>query len=492
MAHVLVRLKLRLLVNGLRASSVRLQFFVLSAIAAVTLGAFGFFAFRAGAPGFPRIIFPIFVLVWAVFPVMAFGLDETLDPARLAPFPIRRRRLIPGLLLASAVGPWPLAFLLALSGAVPGYARSRAGSLVALAAVLVMFAFCLALSRAVATSMARLLRSRRGKDLAIVLSTGLALLFAVAGQLLRLSPGGVTAFASAFRWTPPGLAARALVAVRQERLVDALWSVAAVAACTGLVLAWWALALSSARIPSDTSTGARRRVRFGGRAPLGAVVAKELRYTLRDPLRRAQLPSLLVPAVMVATSAGRTGGAYAAVGVAVLSGLALASNQVGEDGSAYWLHVHLGHSALLGKTIVRGGMSALVTTLAAVGVTAATGKWADLPPALLTAYGGLLLALGFAAVISVRVPFPPPPSGNPFTSDPGRGCASGAYVLGAMVGCALLLAPSVALVLADLPYPGAALAVAVGAAGWAVGMRTAEGFARRAHPEILAAIIRRT
>jgi hypothetical protein len=55
-------------------------------------------------------------------PLIAFGLDGTLDPATLALFPLRLRPLAVGLLAASATGVWPLANVIGLLGASLGLA----------------------------------------------------------------------------------------------------------------------------------------------------------------------------------------------------------------------------------------------------------------------------------------------------------------------------------------------------------------------------------
>src|SRR6185437_10563604 len=46
---------------------------------------------------------------WLILPIVAFGLDSTLDPATLALYPLRTQPLAVGLLAASAAGAWPLA-----------------------------------------------------------------------------------------------------------------------------------------------------------------------------------------------------------------------------------------------------------------------------------------------------------------------------------------------------------------------------------------------
>ncbi|MGH9896267.1 MAG: hypothetical protein ACREA0_30595, partial [bacterium] len=46
-----------------------------------------------------------FFIGWVTLPVVIFPLDETLDPARLAVFPITRTKLLAGLVLASFLSP---------------------------------------------------------------------------------------------------------------------------------------------------------------------------------------------------------------------------------------------------------------------------------------------------------------------------------------------------------------------------------------------------
>ena len=89
--------------------------------------------------------------------------------------------------------------------------------LVALVAVLLQVLFCITLARFVTTSMAGLLRSRRGKDLAAFLFipivagyeffTQVVPKLAATGKLTTASFAGFDAW---MRWLPPGLAAHAI------------------------------------------------------------------------------------------------------------------------------------------------------------------------------------------------------------------------------------------------------------------------------------------
>jgi ABC-2 type transport system permease protein len=137
------------------------------------------------------VIFTLFAFGWLILPLLAFGLDSTLDPATLALYPLRTRPLAVGLLAASATGAWPLANVIGLLGVTVGLARGALGLLVAVLAVLLQVLFCITLARFVTTGLAGLLRSRRGKDLA-------AFLIIPIFACTRLRPGGAEG------WPPTG------------------------------------------------------------------------------------------------------------------------------------------------------------------------------------------------------------------------------------------------------------------------------------------------
>ena len=136
MARLLVQLKLRLLRNALRSSTQAKVAFVISTIVAglVAVGTFaGLAALRGNSASvdLTTVVFTLFAFGWLILPLLAFGLDGTLDPATLALYPLRTRPLAVGLLAASATGAWPLANLVGLLGVTVGLARGGFGLLVA-------------------------------------------------------------------------------------------------------------------------------------------------------------------------------------------------------------------------------------------------------------------------------------------------------------------------------------------------------------------------
>ncbi|NUP78440.1 MAG: hypothetical protein HOV96_12935, partial [Nonomuraea sp.] len=115
-AVLFARLKLRLLVGNLRGDVQRKLGFVFTLLAATGLAGLGFLLMSLlrlapddVAAELVIVAFTLFLLSWMIVPLLAFGLDDTLDPARLSLFPLRTRELAVGMFTASATGAWPLA-----------------------------------------------------------------------------------------------------------------------------------------------------------------------------------------------------------------------------------------------------------------------------------------------------------------------------------------------------------------------------------------------
>jgi hypothetical protein len=218
MARLLVQLKLRLLLNALRSSTTAKVSFIVSTTFAVLL-AIGTFLVLASFRGkstsvdLTAVIFTVLAFGWLIAPIMVFSVDGTLDPATLALYPLRTRKLATGLLAASATGAWPLANVIGLLGVTVGLASGPLGVIVAVVAVALQVLFCIAVSRFVITSLAGLLRTRRGRDLAAFLIIPLVALYEFFTQVVpkavsegKLTAASFTGFDSWMRWLPPGRA----------------------------------------------------------------------------------------------------------------------------------------------------------------------------------------------------------------------------------------------------------------------------------------------
>ncbi|HEY2506534.1 MAG TPA: hypothetical protein VGI58_08450 [Streptosporangiaceae bacterium] len=434
MARILVQLKLRLLLNGLRTSGAARASFITSTTLAV-LVAIGLFIVlallrgQATAVDSVSVLFTVFAFGWIILPIFVFGVDGTLDPATLALYPLRTRPLVLGLLGASATGVWPLANVVGLLGVTVGLARGPAGVLVAILAVLLQVLFCIVLARLVITSLARLLRSRRGRDLAaflIIPVFGLYEFFAqvvpreaASGKLSTASFGGIDAW---LRWLPPGLAGHAIQDASDGRLGVAVARLAAVAAVIA-VLGWlWVRSLSRAMVTTDTTTqSARARgaavlpfARFG---LVGTVAARTWIYQRRDP---ASLVYWVVTAViMAAASASAILQPVKHPAIVIFSAIlgvgfvgAFHSNAVGQAGPPFVmdrLALATGRelrSYFTGVDIVLGVIAVPIVTALSFALSAAAGSVLEGFVATAVGLAGLGAALGLSNIFTVVSAYP--------------------------------------------------------------------------------------
>ena len=426
------------------------------------------------------VVFTVFAFGWLILPLLAFGLDSTLDPATMALYPLRTRPLAIGLLAASATGAWPAANVIGLLGVLIGLASGVLGVLVALVAVLLQVLFCITLARFVTTSMAGLLRSRRGKDLAAFLFIPIIAVYefftqvvprlAATGKLTTASFTGVDAW---LRWLPPGLAAHAIQDASNGHPGTALLRLALLAAII-VVLGWlWIRSLSRALVSPDTSTQSSQ-VRGGG-AAAGPV----------RPARRRGRPILDLPApralslvywgmtavITVAVSVSAIIGPKHHPGVTFLSAVLGAAfiglfhaNTVGSTGPPFVMEAtaltdrNALRAYLSGQNIVLAVIAIPLLTVLTFGLGAAAGFPAfgfETMPVDLAALGA---ALALSNIITVNGAYPMVKRvGTPiYTSAPGYGSSRVAATIGTLFGVPVLVAP---VIVAAVLTAGAPLAI---------------------------------
>ncbi len=458
------------------------------------------------------VLFAVLCAGWVVLPVLTFASDDLLDPTRLALLPLTRRQLLTVMGTGALIGVAPVATAVAACGLLPATAHGAAPTVVALLAVALLLLLCVSASRAAATALSGLLRSRRGRDLGVALAAVLGLGFQLVNPLLRStqSQGAQAALrgpASVLRWSPPGLLATA----PGRSLPGAAACLLAVAAVTALLLASWERSVRRTLERPDTTGSGRRRAT--GLAPaglplpagrVGAVAAKDLRYVVREPRRLISLvTSTLLPVLAVAlgplVSGSRPHGlVFAVCGIGLLGGLA-GANRFGLDGTATWLLLSSATDPqdarrdLLGGDLAVGLVTGPLLVLAALVLAALTGGWELLPPAVGCGLALLAVVLGLSGLVSVRAPYAVPPTQNAFGGgSPGQGCAAGALTVAGLVGGVALCLPLLALLLPALvtgrPAWGLALLVVGPAYGLGVGAvlrrYAARAWARRG-PEVL-------
>jgi ABC-2 type transport system permease protein len=466
---LLVQLKLRLLRNCLRTSEQARTSFILSLIAAGTVAA-GVFAGlavlrgQAAAVDLTTVLFTAFAFGWLILPLLVFGLDSTLDPSTLALYPLRTRPLAVGLIAASATGAWPLANLVGLLGVTVGLARGALGLLFALIAVLLQVLFCIVLARCVTTSLAGLLRSRRGKDFAALLILPIFALYEAFAQIIPhlTAEGKITAKSFAgidawMRWTPPGLAAHAIQDASAGHPATGLGRLLLLAAIILALGRLWIRQLGHALVTVDTTTQAASvrsaALPFANRGLLGTVAARCLVYQRREP--GARIFWGLIVIIIGASSAGtlRTPAYPAGILGAAIFGAAFVAifnaDAIGMLGPAFGFEA----VALHGRETLRSYFAGTNLALAVIAVPLFTVVFFVLATiARHPLYGFLALAvnlagtgagIGLSNIFTVVLPYPVekrPGNPTPRAIDGYKGHVFGA-ALGCLFGTAVLVLP---------------------------------------------------
>jgi ABC-2 type transport system permease protein len=410
------------------------------------------------------------VVGWAVVPLLFFGVDETLDPARFALLPMRRMTLARGMLAAAFVGV-PAVVTLVGSGGLVIAAGIRFGPLeagVGLVGVMLGLTVGVVASRALTSAFAALLRSRRMRDLAAVV---IAVLASSIGplQLLVVSQAGqgtvdrAMAVARVLGWTPLGAPYLLPFDVAAGDWAAAAARLALTVVAIAVLLWWWSYTIESAMIgwsSAGVSAGTRATAASAVKALIspvirgvarptvfGAVVACEWRLWWRDARRRASLISILMASALLPIAlnfAGNESGQGIgvlpfsfAIAMAGTMGGMLLGNQFAFDGSAYASHLL---SQVPGRVDLRArataiGLVAVPVQLAVViAVSLLTGNVSALPAGvglLVAAFGA---AVATAGMLSVLAPYPLPENSNPFTLNQGGASAKGLLAVVAMIG----------------------------------------------------------
>jgi hypothetical protein len=185
---------------------------------------------------------------WVAIPILVPALaNQAIDPARLDPYPLAPRTQVVGLLAGALVAPTVLGLLLGGLGGAVGVALAGGGVLAAAGAVgaaLVLVGLCVAASGAVQAFLASALSSRRGRDVVLLLSGGVALLGALVGEVAPRAAGFAGAFAdgplaTALSWIPPGSLGASMASFADGQVGAALARVGTGLLGTALAIGWW-------------------------------------------------------------------------------------------------------------------------------------------------------------------------------------------------------------------------------------------------------------
>ena len=435
------------------------------------------------------------VLGWVIVPLLFEGVEQTLDPRRLARFPLRTSQLMGAMFLVGIT--WiPGITTIAVSVASAIAWRSYplpAG--VAVLAGLIGAATCVAASRLTTSVIGTLLRGRGATRAGI----GALVLLVIAAPFATATFGGVvaggadllavfTAAVEVLGWTPFGAVWSIPGRLAMGDLAGAAGASAIALGTLAGVLALWRASLeASTRI---TGGGPARTI-VGGRlgplgwmpaTPTGAVAARSLIYWVRDARHTRQLIIIpLLPALMllwwwlidIDGIAYATGPVVASLlPLSVFAGLSY-------DGTAFAAELAAGVRGLhdrRGRAVALLIIAAPSVIIVQVVVAVIIGHVGDLPALLGLSLGTLLVSVGVVSVSSARIVVPVARSGrNPFSAPAGAATTSIVASYAVMGATVVLALPVVLLAVVALLTTSAVLGWLALAAGLLLGGAIAAG-----------------
>ncbi|WP_169924523.1 hypothetical protein [Flavimobilis soli] len=424
----------------------------------------------------------LLVVVWTVGPLVAFGVDDTFEPRRLAQFPLSTRDLMLGTGVAALAGPGGLVTVLVSLGFVAAWVSQPVALVAALVGAALGLVTAVVGSRATTSAVRPLLEGRRGRDLMLGATVvGVSLV----GPAIVLFSGAeieVTALAHqtapVLAWTPFGAPYALPAAVAAGSWGAALAHLAIAVASPVLLILWWRRSLERTLVrPSRVSAGRGRGLGVLGRVPdsqLGAVLARCLTYWVRDPRYVTSLLSIPVVVILLVLFAGN--GTWLLVGGPLIAwslGWAI-STDVALDSTAFWTHVAApmgGAPDRWGRALAIGVPGLVLSLGVAVGTLAYADRWDATAAVVGATVGTLLAALGLASIVSAMVVFPvTAPGENPFASKQGGSLAALLSQTVGSLALLLVLSPTLVVAVVAIVKTSAVLSAVSGVLGLATGV----------------------
>jgi ABC-2 type transport system permease protein len=461
----LVRLRFLLLVNQLKRSPLQLVLTVLGAIyglfvlGLLVVGQIGLsFASIEVARTVGVLAGALVVLGWTVLPVLTSGIDQTVDPGRLAHFPVRRDALLLGLAVSGVLGVPGIVTLIAALATAGTWWRHPLAAVAALVCGAIGTLTAVCASRMLVALAARVAIGRRAREIKTLLVIVPLILL---GPIITLLTGAISDLASVLPrvadvvgvtplgaiWAVPGDLAAGRFGLAAGEFAIGLGTLAVVVAL------WrWGLARALERpVAPKASRASTRGAGFFGVFPgtqTGAVAARALTYWVRDPRYAQSLVSVpLVPLLVVFYSslAGDSGWLpWIGPIVAVLLSISLYTD-TSYDSTAFALHVQTGVRGVADRA---GRVGALllfalpVSIAVTVGGVAFAEAWPLLPGMLGIVVGVLLSGCAISSLLSALWIFEvPAPGESAFKSRPGGALWLTLWTFAAWFALAVLALP---------------------------------------------------
>lgn len=484
----------------------------------------------------------VVMIGWVIVPIVAFGIDDTLDPQRFALFTTPTPRFAFGLVVAGAVSiPGIITVLIGLATGAAWLGAGNlferlGGAVIAGVMGLVGAGMCLLFARAGTTAASGLMRNRRVRDLIGILVFALVMVLAFTPSLLqtmdlRWNADTFAGLARVMAWTPFG----APWAVANDVLTGAwlpLLGRLAIIAATVALVGWAyvrALNVAMTTVSSGSGPSARRTTRlpfthtllarFGERGLFGlrvtpgmaAVAGRSVRYWRSDPRYLVSIGGLaMIPIMLIVMGfvVSTQGGAPTSVTFSIvalfigpafgwIAGWSLHAD-ISYDSTAFWLHVTTGvrgRDDLFGRILAYGVWQVPVVLVLAIVPPVLLDRAAYVPAVLGGSLAMLLVGYGVSSVVMVRVPYPvPPPGANPMSTKGGGATASMLAQFASMLVTAVIMIPT-ALTVIPVVAVGAAwgwltlvVGLATGVTVLALGLRQGDSLYQRRAVDVLTTI----
>lgn len=450
----------------------------------------------------------VLYIVWAVLPALQYSVNEGLDVSKLHTYPITRAERMVSLTISTLFDPATIIILSIFAAVIVGWHASVAATVITLLALGLLYIHVVGASQFTLAVLVGLLRSRRYRDLSIIIFALMSVACSLSGQfattLLRHIDGiqflGRLHLGHYLQWAPPGMAARAIIAANTGDTLGALPWMAALIALTPLLFGVWAWVLDrGVTTPEGGSSAVRKRRRAPAtarepRAALGAalgvslygsdaeasaqarphlispviaaIAVKDLRYFWRDPqIKASLLSSLVLLFVVFAPDLTHRDGSSAGYFAQHLAGLqpllaplpallivlTLSLNAFGLERQglqSLFLTPARPIDVLWGKNLAVGLVAFTAQLVLIAAVCAVTGDWNSMPLAIIEGGSATLALLGAGNVTSVLAPLRVRQlrmGSNNISSE--NGCLRSVISLGALWGTLFLLAPVFVLLL---------------------------------------------
>jgi len=467
MVATLLRLRFRVLGNQLARSPWQLVGFIFGAmyglvvlvgiVVGLVLLGFGELPLAAGVV---VVAGSLVTLGWALVPLIAFGVDTTLDPERLVVFPMSLSRMMVALTLAGVCGIPGMITSIAALATIATWAHWPAAIIAWLVSTPLAVLTAVVASRAVASAASGWGGGRRFRELSGILVfiplilagpiiVGVASGFAVNADTLA-------AVVPVLGWTPLGAAWAVPASAAAGDLPSAGAKLLIALATLAMLWLLWRASLGRSLVrPRQTSGGAARAGSIGsfGRVPTGAagaIFVRALTYWVRDPRYLRQLVGVpLVPVLLWFYA--RDGDPMVALTfsgpiIAMVIGIVVWAD-ISYDGTAFGMELitgATGRADRIGRILAAAAVALPLVLLAVVLPVAVSGEWEQFPGILGMSIGVLFTCYGVCAVTSAQVVIPVAAAGdNPFKRVPGTTFLQGMAFLGVWLVALVLSAPAV-------------------------------------------------